>query len=155
MNRTPRGYWTPNIRVGWGFVLPLTVSGSMQGQGKLDRTMPRLTGADEIATESLAEVMEDPVAVLLYHLRLTGADEIATETMAEVPVTMLLHHLRLTGADEVATESLAEVVEDPVAMLLHHLGVDVETRVAELRNLLREQLHSLGRVAEYDRLVDL
>ena len=62
---------------------------------------------------------------------------------------------RLTGADEIATESLAEVMEDPVAMLLYHLGVDVETRVAELRNLLREQLHSLGRVAEYDRLVDL
>ena len=46
-------------------------------------------------------------------------------------------------------------MEDPVTMLLYHLGVDVETRVAELRNLLREQLHSLGRVAEDDRLVDL
>ena len=46
-------------------------------------------------------------------------------------------------------------MEDPIAMLLDHLGVDVEARVAELRNLLREQLHSLGRVAEYDRLVDL
>ena len=61
----------------------------------------------------------------------------------------------LTGADEVATEALPEVVEDAVAVLLCHLGVDVEAGVAELRDLLREQLHALRRVAEDDRLVDL
>jgi len=41
-------------------------------------------------------------------------------------------------------------VEDAVAVLLVHLGVDVETRVAELRDLLGQQFHALRRVAEYD-----
>lgn len=40
-------------------------------------------------------------------------------------------------------------------MGLEHLGVRVETRVAEFGNLLGEQLDSVGRVAEDDRLVDL
>ena len=51
--------------------------------------------------------------------------------------------------------ALAEVVEDAVAVLLVHLGVDVEARVAEVGDLLRQQLHSLRRVAEDDGLVDL
>ena len=38
---------------------------------------------------------------------------------------------------------------------LLHLGVDVEARVAELRDLLREELHAVHRVAEDDGLVDL
>lgn len=58
-------------------------------------------------------------------------------------------------ADEVATRAVAEVVEDAVAVLLAHLGVDVEARVAEFGDLLGEQLDSLRRVTEYDRLVDL
>ena len=51
--------------------------------------------------------------------------------------------------------ALAEVVEDAVAVLLVHLGVDVEARVAELGDLLGQQLDSLCRVTEDDRLVDL
>ncbi len=46
-------------------------------------------------------------------------------------------------------------MEDTVAVLLVHLGVDIEARVAQLRDLLRQQLHALRRVAEDDRLVDL
>lgn len=38
---------------------------------------------------------------------------------------------------------------------LLHLGVDVEARVAELGDLLGQQLHAVHRVAEDDRLVDL
>ena len=58
-------------------------------------------------------------------------------------------------ADEIAARAVAEVVEDAVAVLLTHLGVDVEARVAQLGDLLRQQLDSLRRVTEYDRLVDL
>ena len=61
----------------------------------------------------------------------------------------------LTRADERAAVALAEVVEDAVAVLLVHLGVDVEARVAELGDLLGQQLDSLCRVTEDDRLVDL
>ncbi len=46
-------------------------------------------------------------------------------------------------------------MEDAVAVLLVHLGVNVEARVSELRDLLGQQLHTLRRVAEDDRLVDL
>ena len=46
-------------------------------------------------------------------------------------------------------------MEDAVAVMLVHAGVDVEARVAELSDLLGEQLHSLGRVTEDDGLVDL
>lgn len=33
--------------------------------------------------------------------------------------------------------------------------MDVEARVAELRNLLGKELHSLGRITEDNRLVDV
>lgn len=46
-------------------------------------------------------------------------------------------------------------MEDAVSVGLEHLCVRVEARVAELGNLLGEQLHSVRRVAEDDRLVDL
>lgn len=59
------------------------------------------------------------------------------------------------GADEVPAEAGPEVVEDPVAVGLGHLGVDVVARVTKLSNLLGKQLHTLGRIAENDALVDL
>lgn len=46
-------------------------------------------------------------------------------------------------------------MENPVSVLLIHLGVNVEAGVAELSDLLGKQFHSLGRVTEDDRLVDL
>ena len=44
------------------------------------------------------------------------------------------------GADQVAAVALAEVVEHPVAVVLRHAGVDVVAAVAELGDLLGEQL---------------
>jgi len=58
------------------------------------------------------------------------------------------------GADEIAAISLSEVVEDSIAVRLAHLRVDVVAAVADLRDLLRQQLHALSRVAEDDRLID-
>jgi len=60
-----------------------------------------------------------------------------------------------TRADKIATKPLPKVMEHTVAVLLVHLGVNVETRVAELSDLLCKQLDSLRRVAEYNRLIDL
>lgn len=46
-------------------------------------------------------------------------------------------------------------MEHAVAVALHHLGMDVEAGVAQLRDLLGQQLHAVDRVAEDDGLVDL
>lgn len=46
-------------------------------------------------------------------------------------------------------------MEDAIAVSLLHLGMDIETRVAEFGDLLREQLDTVHRIAKYDRLVDL
>lgn len=46
-------------------------------------------------------------------------------------------------------------MEYSVAVGLEHFGVDVVARVAQLRDLLGQQLHTLHRVAEDDGLVDL
>ena len=46
-------------------------------------------------------------------------------------------------------------MEDPVAVRLLHARVDVIARVAELGDLLGQQLDALRAVAEDDALVDL
>ena len=46
-------------------------------------------------------------------------------------------------------------MEHPVPVRLGHLGVDVVAGVPKLGDLLRQQLHSLCRVAEDDALIDL
>ena len=46
-------------------------------------------------------------------------------------------------------------MEDPVAVALHHLCMDVEAGVAQLCDLLGQQLHAIDRVAEDDGLIDL
>ena len=43
-------------------------------------------------------------------------------------------------------------MEHPVPVCLGHLGVDVVAGVSKLCDLLRQQLHSLCRVAEDDAL---
>ena len=48
------------------------------------------------------------------------------------------------AAHEVPAEAGPEVVEDSVAVSLGHLGVNVVAGVAELSDLLGQQLHSLG-----------
>jgi hypothetical protein len=46
-------------------------------------------------------------------------------------------------------------VEYSISVVLEHLGVRVETRIAQLCNLLSEKLDTVGGVAENDRLIDL
>ena len=48
----------------------------------------------------------------------------------------------LTRAYKVAALAVAEIMEDTIAVLLPHLGVNVEARVAQLGDLLGQELHS-------------
>ena len=59
------------------------------------------------------------------------------------------------GADQVPAQAGPEVVEDSVPVVLGHPRVDVVAAVAEVGDLLGQQLHSLRRVAENDALIDL
>ena len=59
------------------------------------------------------------------------------------------------GADKVSAYTITEVVENAVTVVLEHTSMRVETRVAEFGNLLSEELDSVRRVTEDDRLVDL
>lgn len=61
----------------------------------------------------------------------------------------------LTRADKVSAKTIAEIMEDAVSVSLLHSGMDVVTRVAEFRDLLSEQLHTLSRVTEDNTLIYL
>ena len=58
-------------------------------------------------------------------------------------------------ADQAPGLSTLEVVIDPVSVALLHARVDKEARVAQLRDLLRQELNSLRRVAENDGLINV
>lgn len=58
-------------------------------------------------------------------------------------------------ANQIPADTVPEIVEDTVTVVLKHLGVGVEARVSELRDLLGQQLHTVGGVTEDNRLVDL
>lgn len=60
-----------------------------------------------------------------------------------------------TRTDQVTAQPIPEIVEDPVTMWLRHLGMDIVTGISKLGNFFGQQLDSLCRVAEYDRLVNL
>src|SRR5205085_720985 len=58
-------------------------------------------------------------------------------------------------ANKITAEATPEVVKHAVSVRLRHASVDVVARIAQLSNLLRQQFHALGGIAEDDRLVDL
>lgn len=51
--------------------------------------------------------------------------------------------INLTRGHQVAAQTIPEVMEDTVAMALQHLGMDVEAAVAQLRDFLGQQLHTI------------
>ena len=87
----------------------------------------------------------NPVQVGLSHLGEVEVDDHVDGLDVDAPGEEV-------AADEVPAESGSEVVEDSVPVGLGHLGVDVVAGVAQLRDLLGQQLHSLGGVAEYNAL---
>lgn len=57
--------------------------------------------------------------------------------------------------NEVPTYAVTEIVEYAVTMRLQHFRVRIETGVAELRDLLGQQLDTISGVTKDDRLVNL
>lgn len=51
--------------------------------------------------------------------------------------------------------AIAEFMKDAISVRLLHFGVNVVTRVAQLGDLLGEQLHPIDRVTKDDALIDL
>lgn len=88
-------------------------------------------------------------ATLTLHLALWEAviQEAYTQNTAhmwealgsQTPATTRRPHL--TRRNQVASGPVAELVEDAVTVRLLHLGMDVEARVAQLRDFLRQELH--------------
>jgi len=79
----------------------------------------------------------DPVKVSLGHLGEVEVDDDVDGLDVNTPGEEI-------AADKVPAEASSEVVEDPVTVSLGHLGVDVVAGVAELGDLLGQELHSLG-----------
>jgi len=90
-------------------------------------TQQKLTSADQVPAQPVPEVVKDSVSVFLK----------TNETSERHKGVTALHFLR------------------SVSSHLHHLGVDVEAGVAQLSDLLGQELHPLSGVTEDDRLVDL
>ena len=59
------------------------------------------------------------------------------------------------GTNEVSADPVAEIVKDAVTVGLKHFGMRIEAGVAEFGDFLGQELDSVRRVAEDDRLVDL
>ena len=51
--------------------------------------------------------------------------------------------------------AIAEFVEYSISMRLLHFRVDVEARITQVGNFLREQFNAIHRVAEDNGLIDL
>ncbi len=91
----------------------------------------------------------------------TNSMEVRLRILWEVEINDDIYGLNVNatskkvGAYEIAADTFAEIVEDTITMRLQHLCMRIETRVPKLRDLLREELDSVCRVAKYDRLVDL
>ena len=100
-----------------------------------------------------AQVAEAARAAHAVQVRLRGLGEVEVDDDVDrLDVDPAREQVR---GHEVAARAVAEVVEDAVAVALQHARVDVEARVAELGDLLRQELDAVDAVAEDDRLVDL
>ena len=91
----------------------------------------------------------------------TNTVEVRFTVLGEVEVD---HHVDTLDVDtareqvrahQVAGGALAELMEHSVAVALLHASMNVEARVPELGDLLRQQLDAVDRVAKDDALVDL
>eukprot|EP00598_Pedospumella_elongata_P012220 CAMPEP_0185012080 /NCGR_PEP_ID=MMETSP1098-20130426/98114_2 /TAXON_ID=89044 /ORGANISM="Spumella elongata, Strain CCAP 955/1" /LENGTH=384 /DNA_ID=CAMNT_0027541129 /DNA_START=1898 /DNA_END=3052 /DNA_ORIENTATION=- len=93
--------------------------------------------------------------------RATNAVEVGLGALGEVEVDHNVHALDVDTAGEqirahqVAGRAVAELVEHSVTIGLLHLGVNVKAGVAELGDLLGQELHAVHAVAEDDALVDV
>lgn len=103
----------------------------------------------------------DGEAQVAVAARTANAVQVGLGVLGEVEVDNNIHGLNVNttgkkvGAHKVAASAVAEVVENAITSVLGHLGVAVEAGIAQFGDLLGEQLYTVRRVAEDDRLVDL
>jgi len=92
--------------------------------------------------------------------RSTNAMQVRFGVLGEIKVDNDIHSLNIDTTsekirrDKITAGSASEVVEDAVSFRLLHAGVNVETGIAQLGDILCQQLHTLESVAEDDGLVD-
>ena len=58
-------------------------------------------------------------------------------------------------ADQVTASAITEIMEDAITMVLTHTRMNIEARVAQVGDLLGEELNPLRWVTKYDWLIDL
>ena len=117
---------------------------------------------DLVEVEAVIPVDEvDSKTKVTKSARTTNTMKVGLSVLGEVKIDNYVDSLDIDTAsqevrtDEVAADTIPEVVENTISVMLQHLRMRVETRVAELCNLLCKQLHPVGGVAKDDRLVDL
>lgn len=91
----------------------------------------------------------------------TNAMEISLRILRKIEIDDHVHGLdvdttsKKIRADKIAAYTVPEIMKDAVTIVLQHLGVRVKAGVSKFGDFLRKQLHSICRVTENDRLIDL
>lgn len=117
---------------------------------------------DPVEIETVIPVDQvDSQAKMAESTRASDAMEICLGILREIEVDNHVDSLDIDTASEqirahqITTDAIAKIVEDPISIVLQHTCVGIEARIAKLCNLLCKQLHTIGGIAENDRLVDL
>jgi hypothetical protein len=93
--------------------------------------------------------------------RTTNTMKVSFAVLGEIKVDDNVYCLNIdttckeVGADEVTAHAVTEVVENAITVRLQHFCMGVETRVAQLCHFLSEELDTVGRITENDRLINL
>uniref|UniRef100_A0A182JGA4 Uncharacterized protein n=1 Tax=Anopheles atroparvus TaxID=41427 RepID=A0A182JGA4_ANOAO len=125
------------------------------GSGSQEPRVEKFRGFDNKRVDAGSEIQ------LLVPLRSWATRKVGLRHLGEIEVNYNIHSLYVDttseqiGADQVPAQARSEVVEHPVPVGLLHAGVNVVAAVAQLGDLFRQQLDTLRRVAEDDRLIDL
>ena len=93
--------------------------------------------------------------------RATNSMQVGLRVFGEIKVDNDVHRHDIdTTGEQVSAHKAAsladlEVVINPITVTLLHLGVNVEAGIPQLRDLLGQQLYSLGRITENNGLSDV
>lgn len=103
----------------------------------------------------------DSQAKVAESTRASNAMEICLGILREIEVDNHVDGLYINTAseqiraDQITTDAIAKVVEDPISIVLQHTCVGIEARITKLCDLLCKQLHTIGGIAENNRLINL
>jgi hypothetical protein len=93
--------------------------------------------------------------------RATDSMQVGLRVFGEIKVDNYIHRHDIdTTGEQVSAHKAAsladlEIVINPITVALLHLGMNVEAGIPQLRDLLGQQLYSLGRITENDGLSDV